>query len=392
MVTFLFTFYILGSVLTQFLTLVNTITLDTRKLLFEVFNNYYDYCIKFPPLEAAILDQMTLMSDQLGLNDSKLPVFDVPVLLSKLEALNFWPPSETTLSVVALGSHCNYGLDLNQMMKKCANAWSLYETRYPNYPHPCDSSPLNKTCCHFWTDAIQHNLKAAMKIMRVASRRGQTYIDIVNFLKDFQGNIAGYNAPTAKYKPVLSYNFNRYPMNKYGFGGYRVGNIPDGYAFDPTGYMVGCKYALHKECPGFKPAITDIGLCYSFNGKDIKDQLQPSLFKEAVLETYSTELSNDTEDIIMGSGPGPDLSLIFQLDNNLLYRPHTDSYSFKVAMGSQPDVLQIKRTGKIAKPGYFMKYEVYPMEVTASETLKHVPVAKRGCRFPNEVFRMKDLS
>ena len=61
-----------------------------------------------------------------------------------------------------------------------------------NGSHPCSNSTSansnNLGCCHFWTASLQNNLMAIMKVMRMASGRGNSHFNIDYFLKPFLDN------------------------------------------------------------------------------------------------------------------------------------------------------------------------------------------------------------
>ncbi len=180
-----------------------------------------------------------------------------------------------------------------------------------------------------------------------------------------------------------------YPVNPFNVGYYfgKTGYDPNAYIhrcdFNGQGRSQTYRDTVNIDCGMFKPVVTDVGICYAFNAKDARTILTSSPFKEAFSEIYATDFDGNHK-TQMGSGPGSELALSFLLDNNALFRPHSKSYSFKIGIGSQQDIFQIKRTMKTASLSKKLVYDVYPMEVIASDSLRDVPIQKRNCRFPHE--------
>ena len=110
-------------------------------------------------------------------------------------------------------------------------------------------------------------------------------------------------------------------------------------SYDPSAYFGFCGYANNfkydivfrggwelgiRTCNLFKPVLTDSGICHSFNAKNMASLLKPSLFKTAFTEAYKSDLGDPANNFIhMGAGPGRTFRLIFYLDNNEFFRPHT---------------------------------------------------------------------
>ena len=134
----------------------------------------------------------------------------------------------------------------------------LYMLDY--HMHPCnelDEHWYNKnasTCCHFWSSSLEHKLTPIMKVMRMASGRGQSHFNISDFLQPFLNNM-----------DVIKYPFNMSTSSQY-------------YPFkqdevrDKTSYIPACIYArkhslIGQNCKLFEPVVTDLGICYSFNAK-----------------------------------------------------------------------------------------------------------------------------
>ena len=92
-----------------------------------------------------------------------------------------------------------------------------------------------------------------MKVMRMASGRGQSHFNISDFLE-----------------PFINETKLRYPMNL---------NDPDSYypyktdeVRDKMSYLPSCTYSnkdvlIGTHCKSFEPVVSDLGICYSFNAK-----------------------------------------------------------------------------------------------------------------------------
>jgi hypothetical protein len=132
--------------------------------------------------------------------------------------------------------------------------------------HPCDGENPNN-CCGFWTSKLGNNIKAIMKVMRMASRRGQSGLDIEHFMKPFENKTA-----------LLKYN-----VNQIGTGAYQTK-----ISRDMTTILPWCKFAdpSYDEisalpinaCQLFQPVVTGSGICHSFNPTPSLAMLKESLF------------------------------------------------------------------------------------------------------------------
>ena len=78
--------------------------------------------------------------------------------------------------------------------------------------HPCnmdlDKQWYNKnasTCCHFWSSSLEHKLTPIMKVMRMASGRGQSHFNISDFLQPFLNNMDLVKYPLNKNTSVSYY-------------------------------------------------------------------------------------------------------------------------------------------------------------------------------------------
>jgi hypothetical protein len=86
----------------------------------------------------------------------------------------------------------------------------------------------------------------------------------------------------------------------------------------------------------------------------------------------------------MGVGSGSTLALEFYLDSGALFRNSSAKNSFRIGLGSQQDIFDIRAVANLAKPGFKMILEVNPIEVVATMKLRNVPMAIRECRFEDE--------
>ena len=111
-----------------------------------------------------------------------------------------------------------------------------------------------------------------------------------------------------------------------------------------------------------------------------------SSFKKDFLSAYQTEFNEQSpqENTHMGKGTNPDLGLTLLLDNNEVLEGWNNRYSFKVGIGSQDHVIDMREAGRKVLPGMRVDFEVHPVEVKGTSKLKKMPIETRKCRFPDE--------
>ena len=52
-----------------------------------------------------------------------------------------------------------------------------------------ETEGFRNNCCHMWTSILQHRLKPIMKVMRMASGRGQSHFNVTDLLGPFFENL-----------------------------------------------------------------------------------------------------------------------------------------------------------------------------------------------------------
>ena len=87
----------------------------------------------------------------------------------------------------------------------------------------------SSNCCHFWSRSIDHNLTPIMKVMRMASGRGQSHFNISDFLQPFLNNM-----DVAKYPLNMNTSVHYYPVKQ-------------DEVRDKRSYIPACIYASKKS-------------------------------------------------------------------------------------------------------------------------------------------------
>ena len=130
-----------------------------------------------------------------------------------------------------------------------------------------------------------------MKVMRMASGRGQSHFNITDFLQPFYGDM----------------NLVRYPFKINGTSQYYPEEKFE--ARDKMSFLPSCIYSsknplIGSRCKLFEPVLTDIGVCYAFNAEPTLRMLKNSSFTEAFLEAYRYDLldSSSHDRYIEGAG------------------------------------------------------------------------------------------
>ena len=187
-------------------------------------------------------------------------------------------------------------------------SWNTFLNK--NQQHPCNVN--GSKCCHFWTSYLQHDLKPIMKVMRMATGRGQSHFNVTDFLQPFIQNVNKLRYPL---------NFNSTdPSSKFS-SGYSLYNgieknpeIRDRTSFIPACTYACRKFTIGKSCKLFEPVITDLGICYSFNAEPVKNMLRKSSFTEAFHEAYQYDLTEDVSH--KAKGAGDNFALRFMVHNS----------------------------------------------------------------------------
>ena len=144
------------------------------------------------------------------------------------------------------------------------------------------------------------------------------------------------------------------------------------------------------ECELFQPAITDMGICPSFNGKQMSEMFEPSYFLTSFLEAYKEDLNNMSS-VKYGQESGQSLKFyLLNIPKEMKYEMTSDTpTTFNFAVTSSKEFFGMKGSSFKIKAGYKSIIEVEPMEIVASEDLKAVPLAKRKCKFDDEIDGIK---
>ena len=69
------------------------------------------------------------------------------------------------------------------IMKLCLDAW--YSFMNENKTHPCETKPK---CCNIWPKIMKNSHLPIMRVMRMASMRGQSHYKFEDFLQPFIQN------------------------------------------------------------------------------------------------------------------------------------------------------------------------------------------------------------
>lgn len=138
-------------------------------------------------------------------------------------------------------------------------------------------------------------------------------------------------------------------------------------------------------CDLFQPVITDQGICYSFNGISSLNFLRNSSFKQSFSEVYQSELTSaNASSIIKSTGAGSQYALNVYVSNSKFWRKSAKTKLYKVGISSAYDYFDFKSTSNSVKPGYINVFEVTPIEVVATDSLKDIPMKQRKCKLHHE--------
>ena len=239
-------------------------------------------------------------------------------------------------------------------------------------PHPCNTGNVwGSVCCHM-TNQVGHNLKAIMKVMRLANGRGRSKLDIRELMQNFLTNI-NYTLTTTKEnldnQPFIDDMNTMLPLceleNNKSTGGWRWN-------------------AAEESCKLFDPVITDLGICHSYNPTPTLNLLKKSYFTEVFEDTFKTDFVGK-RDIVNGTGSGSDYALNFYLmDGNILHKKNKAPTSFLMGLSTKNDYFDMKSTDQIIKPGVHTIWKVQAMEIVPSSDLHDLLVEERNCMFEDE--------
>ena len=247
--------------------------------------------------------------------------------------------------------------------------WKTFLSK--NSLHPCEtnetmhSSHIN--CCHFWTGFLRNKLKPIMKVMRMASGRGNSHFNLTDFLQPFLEN-----------SELVKYSMN--PIDE-------KDEIRDLTSFLPACIYSDTTFSIGENCKLFEPVVTDLGICYAFNAEPTMKMLQTSTFTEAFLEAYKYDLIGSP--IRKAKGAGEDFALKFMVDNSRYLRKKLETKPFKIIVSSRSGYFNAKSVAKKVKPGVVTTFSVQPIEVFGTKALREVPEEARNCKFSDEI-NLKD--
>ena len=192
----------------------------------------------------------------------------------------------------------------------------------------------------------------------MASGRGQSHFNVTDFLEPFLQNLE-----------QVRYPLNHNTSNAY----YKMDE-----ALDRTSHLPICSYATDKKssnCKLFEPVVTDLGICYSFNGESMTSILRNSSFKDAFNEAYKYDLLESP--VKMALGAGDMFSLKFMVDNTRYLRKKPETNPFKILISSRTGYYDALSSAKEVKTGYETTYSVQPIEVAGTDGLRNVPMKSR---------------
>ena len=120
-----------------------------------------------------------------------LSLFDLPSMLSSTIGMSQTNTKSTKEAF--LYSQCKMNtLTMSDFHSCYTNKWHHFIQKKKS--HPCKNSTFNtwsttygteNKCCHFWTSILQHKLKPIMRVMRMASGRGQSHFNVSDFIQPF---------------------------------------------------------------------------------------------------------------------------------------------------------------------------------------------------------------
>ena len=242
-----------------------------------------------------------------------------------------------------------------------------------------ETEGFRNNCCHMWTSILQHRLKPIMKVMRMASGRGQSHFNVTDLLGPFFENL----------------DLVRFSFNVNGSNSFYPEYPQNPEATDKTSFIPACKYSydtqyFDKKCKLFEPVVTDNGICYAFNAESVATMFKKSSFTDAFHEAYQYDLLEPQN--YFANGAGDKFALKFMLDNSKFLRRKTKTYPFKILISSKKSYFDPVSLAKEVKPGFETIFDIQPIEMFADEKLHHIKEKDRKCKFDYEVASPKSMS
>ena len=137
------------------------------------------------------------------------------------------------------------------------------------------------------------------------------------------------------------------------------------------------------NCNLFTRGFTNKGLAYLFNPGRIaaKTSATTELFHD-IMDTGN--VINSTNGIFypQASGLGTGLNIMLRVNPQVFWKQQFQT--FKVAIGSPGEVIDMNIGGTVLDPGQSYTFHITPSEVVTSRNLEGLPIWKRNCRFRNE--------
>ena len=225
-----------------------------------------------------------------------------------------------------------------------------------------------------------NNLKAIMKVMRFASRRGQSYYNQKSMI-------------TKDLYPIMHYKMKK--LTPYSiYEKLDLQSIIPMCSLDtfdsPEVDILPSKRAYYN-CSLFEPVFTDIGMCHSYNPMPVVDIIRPSYYTEAFKEAYADDLRPNTT-IHMGVDRGDSITfylygnfhrkMAMSLDMGKYVMPKATAFFFSIT--NKLEYFGMKNVRKEIKGGYKTIWKIQAMEIEPSDDLRSLDVESRKCRFADE--------
>ena len=248
-------------------------------------------------------------------------------------------------------------------------------------PHPCNTGKFWGTLCCHMTNQIGHNLKAIMKVMRIANGRGRSGMYVKELMNYFKPNI-NYTL-TFESDKILDSGPIDDDMNTL-LPWCELENNKS-YFTETFEKTFKTDFKNVEKCKLFDPVITDLGICHSYNSVPTLDLLKKSYFTEIFEETFKTDFI-EIRDIVNGTGSGSDYALNFYLMDgiDILRKTSEAPTSFLMSLSTKNEYFDLKSTKQIVKPGVHTIWKVQAMEIIPSLDLHYLSPDKRHCMFEDE--------
>ena len=186
-----------GTFLTTFANLTNAKIDDRDWSIFdlekEVKSDKFDkICSKMSKTDKFLSAYFKDLGIKIGFEENHtLSLFDLPSILSS--AVHSGQTNTQSTKQTFMYSQCEMKtLTLSDFHYCLANKW--FQFVEGKKTHPCNSTSSNTVgptygmedkCCFFWTSILQHKIKPIMRVMRMASGRGQSHFNVSDFLQPF---------------------------------------------------------------------------------------------------------------------------------------------------------------------------------------------------------------